>query len=123
MKNILSILVLLLLMGCSAIPDEVDTAMESFMSENFPNAEYQTVAKKDLYQLVINDSGNAVTKDNVEAVMNQTLGQFFISFYNTSNSKAVDSKLMIVYESETLSWKTDEYSFDELGKMYKFQFK
>lgn len=123
MKSILTTIVLLLFIGCSSTPDEINTAMEPYMSEHFPEATYNTVAKNNVYQLVINDKGAAVTKENVDPIMTQTLGQLFTSFYNTSNSEAADSKIMIVYESETLTHKTKEYDFDELGKMFHFQFK
>lgn len=123
MKYILTTIVLLLFVGCSSTPDEISTAMKPFMSQNFPKATYDVIAEEHLYQLVINDQGDAVSKDNVEPKMTETLGQFFSSFYNTSNTESVDSKLMIVYKSKTFTWNSKMYDFTELGKMFSFKYK
>lgn len=123
MRIILTTIVLFLFIGCSSTPDEINNAMKPFMSENYPKATYNIVPDRDVYKLVINDEGDAISKGKVEPLMTHTLGQLFTSFYNTSNSEAVDSKLMIVYKSKTFTWKTKEYDFSELGKMFKFQFK
>lgn len=121
MRILLATIVFFLFMGCSSTPDEINTAMKPFMLKNFPEATYNTVAENNVYRLVIDDKGKLITKDNIEPLMTETLGQFFLSFYKTSNSKAIDSKLMVDYKSDKFTWESEKHSFSELGKMFRIQ--
>lgn len=123
MRTILATIVLFLFIGCSATTNEIDDAMEPFMTKNFPEATYNITIEDQMYQLVINDKGDAISKGKVEPLMTETLGQFFASFYQTSNSDATDSKLMVAYKSEAFSWKSDQYDFDQLGKIFRLEIK
>jgi hypothetical protein len=50
--------------------------------------------------------------------MTKTLGNFYLSFYKSSNSAATNSELMISYKSGNLSWESEAYDLFELGEMF-----
>lgn len=88
------------------------------MSENYPNATFEIVTKDNLQQLIIEDKSDVVKEDNLESIMTETLGNFYLSFHESSPSAATSSELMISYQSETLTWESETYDLFELGDMF-----
>lgn len=88
------------------------------MDSKFPGASYEFVKTENLQKLIIDDAGNTWQEDNLESVMTETLGNFYLSFYQSSNSAATSTELMVSYKSEKLSWESENYDLFELGKMY-----
>lgn len=88
------------------------------MESTFPNANFEIVKVENLYKLVIDDAGNNVQEDNLNSLMTETLGNFYLSFYQSSNSAATKSELLISYQSKNISWESESYNLFELGKIY-----
>jgi hypothetical protein len=93
-------------------------SLSPFMTSNFPNASFEIVQQANLHKLTIEDQDNTVQEDNLESIMTKTLGNFYLSFYKSSNSAATNSELMISYKSGNLSWESEAYDLFELGEMF-----
>ena len=92
--------------------------IEPFIKENFPNSEFDVITEINLHKLVILDKSNSINKDNIDSKMVSTLGSFYKSYYISSIESPRETKLMILYESETLKWESKTYDLFELGEMY-----
>ena len=88
------------------------------MDSKFPNASFEIVKTENLQKLIILDEGITVQENNLESLMIETLGNFYLSFYQSSNIAATDSELLISYKSENISWESEPYNLFELGEMY-----
>ncbi len=93
-------------------------SLNPFMTTNFPNASFEIVKQNNIQKLIIEDHSNTVQEDNLESIMTETLGNFYLSFYQSSNSVATNSELMISYKSKSLSWESETYDLFELGDIY-----
>lgn len=118
MKYIFKIFTLLLLVSCSSPTDKMTDSLDPFMSTNFPNASFEIAQQGNIQNLIIEDHGNIVHEDNLESIMTNTLGNFYLSFYQSSNITATNSKLMISYNSDYFSWESEAYDLFELGEMF-----
>ena len=106
------------MVGCSSKLQRMNSAMEPFMTENFPEATFEIAIKDNLYQLIIKDPANQVNENSSDELMTKTLGQFYMVFYKYSNSAAPDTELEIIYENETSTWQSGTYALDDLSNMY-----
>lgn len=88
------------------------------MTSVYPKADFEIVSKNNVWQLIISDKGNAVKEDNVESIMTETLGSFYVSFHQSSVNAGTNSELMILYQSDTFSWQSESYNLFELGDMF-----
>ena len=101
------IFLLLLFISCSTPTEKMTSSLKPFMTSAYPNANYEIVSNDNVHQLIIRDKGNVVNEKNVESIMNETLGSFYLSFHQSSSSAATNSELMISYQSEAFSWQSD----------------
>ncbi len=118
MKYILRIIILLCLTGCSSQTEKTTSSLKPFIDSKFPNAIFEIVKSENLQKLIIVDNGNTINEDNLESSMTEVLGNFYLSFYESSNSVATNSELLISYKSEKFSWESETYTLFELGEMY-----
>lgn len=118
MKYLFKTILLLLLISCGSSTEKMIDSLSPFMTSNFPNASFEIVQQANLHKLTIEDQDNTVQEDNLESIMTKTLGNFYLSFYKSSNSAATNSELMISYKSENLSWESEAYDLFELGEMF-----
>ena len=119
MKYLFKSIILLLVISCSSPTEKMSASLSPFMTTNFPNASFEIVKQNNLQKLIIEDQSNTINEDNLESIMTETLGKFYLSFYQSSNSAATNSELMISYKSNSLSWDSETYDLFELGDMYK----
>jgi len=118
MKYLLKSIILLLVISCSSPTEKMTASLNPFMTTNFPNASFEIVKQNNIQKLIIEDHSNTVQEDNLESIMTETLGNFYLSFYQSSNSVATNSELMISYKSKSLSWESETYDLFELGDIY-----
>ncbi len=118
MKYLFKSIILLLVISCSSPTEKMTDSLSPFMTTNFPNANFEIIKQDNLQKLIINDNGNTLNEDNLESIMTETLGNFYLSFYQSSNSAATNSELMISYKSKNLSWESEAYDLFELGEMF-----
>jgi hypothetical protein len=118
MKYLFKSVILLLVISCSTPTEKMADSLNPFMTTNFPNASFEIIKQDNLQKLIIKDNGNTLNEDNLESLMTETLGNFYLSFYQSSHSAATDSKLMISYKSDDLTWESESYDLFELGDMF-----
>lgn len=118
MKPILLVSILFILIGCSSKLERMNSSMEPFMSQNFPDATYKIVVKDKLHQLKIDDPGNLVDESNTDEVMLKTFKEFYMVFYKYSNGGATDSEFQIVYENETSTWRSETHTLKDLSEFF-----
>jgi len=119
MKQILLISVLFMFIGCASKTEKLNSGMKPFMTNNFPDANYDVIVTNDLYQLVMNDEGNVMNQDNYEPIAAKTFSELYKVFLMSSKSANKDSKFEILYENESMTWKSDRLTLTELSEIYK----
>lgn len=120
MKNILIIAILLWVVGCSTKTEKIQSGIAPFMKENYPSATYNIVINSNLNKLIINDQGDVLNKENMDSLMIETLGHFYLSFYQSSSMAATNSKFKIAYESKTVNVESKTYNLLELDDLFDF---
>ena len=107
-----------ILVGCSSKLQRMNSAMEPFMTENFPGATYKIAVMDKLHLLKIDDPGNLVDESNTDEVMSKTFKEFYMVFYKYSNGGATDSEFQIVYENETSTWRSETHTLKNLDEFF-----
>lgn len=118
MKHILLLSLLFVIIGCSSKEEKITSGMKPFMAENFPDASFEIVIKDNLYQLVINDGGNLMNKENYEPIVNRLFSAFYKVFLTFTDGSEADSKFEVLYENDTLTWKSDTFKLSDLSDVY-----
>jgi hypothetical protein len=118
MKKVIKILFILVLFSCSSRTEKMINDIEPNIKENFPSATFEIITENNLQKLIILDNGNSITEENLDFIMTSTLGSFYKSFYISSSTAPTNSKLAILYESETLKWESKTYDLFQLGEMF-----
>jgi hypothetical protein len=118
MKKVIKILFILVLFSCSSRTEKMINDIEPNIKENFPSATFEIITENNLQKLIILDNGNSITEENLDFIMTSTLGSFYKSFYISSSTAPTNSKLVILYESETLKWESKTYDLFQLGEMF-----
>jgi hypothetical protein len=109
MKQIIKILFILVLFSCSIRTEKIINNIEPNIKEDFPSATIEIITENNLQKLIKLDKGNYITEENIDFIMTSTLGSFYKSFYISSSTAPTNSKLVILYESETLKWESKTY--------------
>jgi hypothetical protein len=118
MKKVIKILFILVLFSCSSRTEKMINDIEPNIKEDFPSATFEIITENNLQKLIILDKGNSITEENLDFIMTSTLGSFYKSFYISSSIAPTNSKLVILYESETLKWESKTYDLFQLGEMF-----
>jgi hypothetical protein len=118
MKKVIKILFILVLFSCSSRTEKMINDIEPNIKEDFPSATFEIITENNLQKLIILDKGNSITEENLDFIMTSTLGSFYKSFYISSSTAPTNSKLVILYESETLKWESKTYDLFQLGEMF-----
>ncbi len=119
MKQILIVSLLFLFFGCSSEKEKITSGMEPFMTENFPDTTYEIVVENSLYQLVINDGGNLMNRDNYEPIVAKIFSEFYKVFLMSTKGADAASKFEILYENDTLTWKSERLTLGEISEVYR----
>jgi hypothetical protein len=118
MKKVIKIIFILVLFSCSSRTEKMINDIEPNIKEDFPSATFEIITENNLQKLIILDKGNSITEENLDFIMTSTLGSFYKSFYISSSTAPTNSKLVILYESETLKWESKTYDLFQLGEMF-----
>jgi hypothetical protein len=118
MKKVIKIIFILVLFSCSSRTEKMINDIEPNIKEDFPSATFEIITENNLQKLIILDKGNSITEENLDFIMTSTLGSFYKSFYISSSTAPTNSKLVILYESETLKWESKTYDIFQLGEMF-----
>ena len=118
MKSIFKYFPLLLLVACNTPQETTSSLLEPFIRKAFPKANFEVVVQNNIHKLIINDQGPVAQEFNMDSLMTETLGNFYLSFYQSSPNVAANSELMISYSAKDLVWESEAYNLFELGEMY-----
>ena len=119
MKKVFQILLVIVLTSCSSLTEKMTEDIEPFIKENFPNSEFEIITKTNLHKLIILDKSNSINEENLESKMTATLGSLYKTYYISSPIESpTGTKLMIMYESETLKWESKTYDLFQLSEIF-----
>ena len=119
MKQILIISLLFVIIGCSSQEEKITEGMKPFMTENFPDATYEVVIEESLHKLKINDPGNVMNQENYQPFVKKTFSEFYKVFLKSTKGADSASKFEMLYENETLNWKSDRFTLTQLSDNYR----
>lgn len=119
MKYILIISLLFIIVGCSSQEEKIAEGMKPFMTENFPDADYEVVIEESLHILKINDPGSVMNQENYEPIVTKTFSEFYKEFLKSTKGADSASKFEMVYENETLNWKSERFTLTQLSDNYR----
>ncbi|WP_159038337.1 hypothetical protein [Brumimicrobium mesophilum] len=119
MKRFLLVSILFVLIGCSSESEKLTSGMQPFMAKNFSKAKFEIRVNNKIYKLMIFDKGNVMNKDNYVPIVTRTFSEFYNVFSQSNNSAFTDSQFEILYENDSLKWKSDRLSLIELSEVYE----
>ncbi|PWH84790.1 hypothetical protein [Brumimicrobium oceani] len=119
MKQILIISLLFVIIGCSSQEEKISEGMKPFMTENFPDATYEVGIEGSLHTLKISDPGNMMNKENYEPIVMKTFSEFYKIFMKSTKGADSASKFELIYENETLNWKSERFTLTQLSDNYQ----
>jgi hypothetical protein len=117
-NNFLIILISTTILSCSSQTDKIQDVLNPFMTENYSQGTYSVTKERNTFRLIIKDK-NSLSEDTFEDVMLLTLGTFYKSFYDSSNSAGSNTELIIEYYSKDKEWESEPYDLFKLGEIFE----